>query len=199
MTTTPVTRRYFIATGPRAEKVASEGLALVNARRQARREALKDLGADDFWEFKHRDPMALVFHSETEEIKPGFLKAQPHRDKDFKKFHVYYPDKRTKVGKAALEKMKNMALFDFSSYVCGEFKVNHSTIGFSTESKTNMALFHTVAGYIKDTLVFSIPFGGDQGGGQTIDISIPDDFREITKSQWIAFTEEGQPLDKIAA
>jgi hypothetical protein len=186
-----VIRRYFIAEGPKAKKVAKEGLKLASESSRAGIDLAKQFGALGTVGHRHTTPYALVWdEGHVPESNPGFLPPELHLEGG-QRYHVCRPDKRTKVGKEIYDALRALPVFSFSDYACKEFGVKHSTIGGSGASRSGMAMFHSVAGYMKKKLVFSIPFGGDQGGGKVIDVKIPPEFREITAGQFIDITGEG--------
>lgn len=183
-----VSKRYFIAEGERAKQVAKAGLDLVNAARKKRADYLDEVGADGLWERRNQAPFGIVFYKETGQL-PGFLKPEKQSD-DGKVFWIHRTDKRTTLGKTALQALSGLASFDFSDYACRELGVSHSTIGPHRASRSGLAMYSSVAGVINGVLVCSIPFGGDSGGGGRGDIEIPADLREIKYSEYIAMTEE---------
>jgi hypothetical protein len=93
---------------------------------------------------------------------------------------------RTKIGKEISKKLAAVVEFDFSDFACKAFGVSHSTIGMH---EGRMAMFSSGAGYLKKTLVFTIPFGGDMGQGTRKEPQIPAEFREIKKSGYEALNE----------
>jgi hypothetical protein len=186
-----VIRRYFIAEGPKAKKVAKEGLKLANDSCRAGIDLAKRFGALGTFGHRHTPPYALVWDEGlVPDQNPGFLPPELHLEGS-NRYYTCRPDKRTRLGKEIHDALRALPVFSFSDYACKEFGVQHSTIGGSDASRSGMAMYHSVAGYMKKKLVFSIPFGGDQGGGKVIDVKIPQEFREITAGQFIDITGEG--------
>ena len=184
-----VTMRYFVAEGPRAEQVAAEGLAKANDAIAKRRAYLDELGAHAFFERNHQAPYAVAFSAKDGgEKRHGFLSPTVEYH-DGERYLIYKPDMRTTAGKEIKQRLGELATFNFSDFVCKEFGVSHSTIGAHRASRSGLAMYNSVAGYLRNTLVFKIPFGGDQGGGRVIDIEAPADLREIKHSEFIAITE----------
>lgn len=185
-----VIRRYFVAEGDKASAVAKEGLRLASKSRRAGIALSKEFGALGTFGHGRRAPFALVWDEGlVPDPNPGFLPAELHHE-DGKRYHVCRPDKRTKIGKDLAERMRTLPDFDFSDYACKEFGVYHSTVGASAGSQSGMAIYHSVAGYMKETLIFSIPFGGDQGGGNVVNVAIPQEFREITAGEYLDLTRD---------
>ena len=185
----PVTHRYFVAEGARAAQVAAEGLDKANATRAKRSQFLDEHMAAALWGRRYGIPIGIAFHPFKGDKLPGFLAPKIERH-DGTPFWIYKPDRRTTIGKNLLTQMAVLAEFNFSDFACAKFGVAHSIIGSSARSNSGLAMYHSVAGYISDRLVFKIPFGGDQDGGLKINVDIPADFREIKKSEFIAITEE---------
>lgn len=185
--------RYFIALGPQAEQVSNEALERVKRRNESRNALLSELGAIGYYERSHDIPTHVVFDSADH--RPGFIKSHslPHEGKAV---YAFRPDRRTKIGKDVIAKLEGVPLFNLSDYLCRAFKVSHMTV---VPNGSGMALATSVAGVVQDHLVFKIPFGGMQGGQDSADVQIPEGFRELSESQFIAFTREGKPLEQLAA
>jgi hypothetical protein len=180
-----VISRYFVADGTKAEAVAAEGLRRSNEVRLAGLALAKTYGAAGTVGRGNAAPYALAWEDgHLQEPRSGFLAPEFHCE-DGEKYLVCRPDKRTALGKKIAAAMRELPVFSFSDYACREFGVMCSTIGASAVSPSGMAMFHSVAGFMKGTLIFSIPFGGDAGNGKPPAVSIPLEFREITAGEYM--------------
>lgn len=184
-----VIKRYFIADNERAQQIAKDGLALVNEASRNRSAYLAEVGVDGLWERRHQAPFGIVVYQEEGAQRPGYLKPEQQTE-DGKRFWIHRPDKRTTIGKAALKALAKLSTFDFSDYACKAFGVSYSVIGWHRESRSGMAMYSSAAGFMKGVMVFCIPFGDD--GNHHSPPVIPEDLREIKKSEYIALTEEGE-------
>ncbi len=178
----PVTKRYFKAVGERAERVIQEGLAQLNEANARHRAITRELGAIGTY-----GATEMLFPSE--EPRPGLL-FNGRTLVDEKTCYRFKPDLRTKVGKYLASTLKTIPLFDFSRFACKEFKVGNSVFGPHEHSPSGMAMYESVAGIIKGTLIFAIPFGGDMGNGNPALLEIPADLVEMKYSEYVALTEE---------
>ncbi|WFP48541.1 DUF5420 family protein [Methylomonas sp. EFPC3] len=167
--------KYFIAEGEKADRVANQGLEFANQKRKDRQEYLTEMGADAFYERERSAPTGLAFAGADGSEKKGFKK--PFQvEHESHKYWVYQPNRQTTIGKQISARLKKLATFNFSNYAVTEFSVNVHKFDAGR-------LYFSVAGFYKSTLVFKIPFGDDP-------VTIPPDFREIKKSEFIALTEE---------
>jgi hypothetical protein len=174
-----IIKHFYIAEGEKAEQVAKEGLEKANAIRKMRLRFQEEVGASGLYERSHQPPIALVFVGNDK--KPGFL---PPLVIDYdKNLFAYEPDRRTKIGKAMRGRLDGLASFNFSDFACQAYGIHGDVIGAGPGGR--MALYSPAAGYLKGKLVFVIPKGGDSD-----DIAVPDGFREIKGSEYMALTEE---------
>ncbi|MBS0352486.1 MAG: DUF5420 family protein [Proteobacteria bacterium] len=184
--------RYFIAEGPRADQIANEGIAKREQWNADRDALLNEIGAVGIY---GNTSFIKGVTFESRDNRPGYIRIRSIIDGG-KKLYVFCPDQRTEIGKEIAKRIKGFAIFDFSEYVCHAYNVTQSVI---TSLKSKIDMVHSVAGYIHDRLVFKIPFGGYNGFAPAIDVEIPDDFKELSESQFIAFVHEGKPLDQLVA
>jgi uncharacterized protein DUF5420 len=182
-----VTKRYFIAEGPRAEKTVEEGVALIKACMVMRRAVIESNGAVNLYGRNGCAPYALVFDHQHADRKPGFCEPEK-RIEEGETFYIHKPNKASNIGKDLAATLANVKPFSFSEFACKAFGVSHHTVGSCAGSRTGQAMYLSVAGYYAPHLVFGIPFGGE--GNQGKEVEIPADLREIKKSEFIAITEE---------
>ena len=179
--------RYFIGEGELADKVISEGVQLANQVNAKRRAFMDEISAYGLWERRNSTPSGIIFEGDGEK-KPGY-RSPSKIDHNGKTCWIYKPNRSTKIGKSILNRLPFLAIFNFSDFACDKFGVRKTVIGAASNSRTAMAMYFSVAGYVNNHLVFKIPFGGDS----TDAFVIPSTLREIKKSEFIAITEEGVP------
>lgn len=109
------------------------------------------------------------------------------------KLFVSYPDRRYKEGKVYANELNHCNKLkakhpDFSGFVVKKLAVDCQVIGPASGSRTGAAMYFSVAGVVKNTLVVKIPAGGDSSSDPFP--PIPDCLTEIKKSEFVALTEE---------
>jgi hypothetical protein len=116
-------------------------------------------------------------------VREHFLKPTVERSGDIT-YARYKPDKRYKAGKAIASELQAVGGFNFSKYICTTLNIHKEVFG--TLDGRSVVSF-TVAGQYGDRLVFKIPTTDHHDDSFTV----PDGFREIKQSEFIAITEEG--------
>lgn len=143
--------KYYIAEGEEAEKVAAEGLRLANESDAQLREVQDSQGPDALLWGSRETMTAFAWKKEGDykvkpEMKEGFLK--PHIEyADDKRFAVYKPDVRTKLGKEIKKQLAACKPFNFSDYVCEHFKVSRWVVGSDSASRTGRSMYRSSCGF----------------------------------------------------
>lgn len=182
--------RYFVAEGPEAERVAKEGLALLNQNEGQMTAIIERFEADTAWT-NRTGIVALAWKTEEGEKpaeRPPF-KYDSTEWSDDVRYHLYKPDRRTKAGKESAVFIGAFKRFNFSEYVTKSFGVYIWAAGSDSASRTGMSMFFSSAGYVKNQLVFRIPVPEGKDLPDRFP-TIPPCFREIKHSEFISITEE---------
>lgn len=182
--------RYFVAEGPEAQRIAAEGLELVNQDEGQMVAIIERFGADTAWT-NRTGIVALAWKAEEGE-KPADRTPFRYDSTEWSgdtRYYLYKPDRRTKAGKEAAKFIGSFKRFNFSDYATKAFNVSAWVAGSDGASRTGMSMFLSSAGYVKNQLVFRIPVPENESLPDRFP-AIPECFREIKHSEFIAITEE---------
>lgn len=100
----------------------------------------------------------------------------------------YYPRLNCKQGKELAAKLAAPELkFNASDYILGTLKLHRMCAGPHAASRTGMALYYSVAGYIENKVLVSIPGSKEEDpmrGDKMPDV--PAWLRTVKESEWLA-------------
>lgn len=182
-------RHYFIGTGPEAEALIAETWARLNVCNNARDKLLKQYEADNVVTSKSNITgggrvVALWF---KEPVQRPYLKGGECLEGGY----FYYPNLRTKEGKALARRMKEdeALTFDYSTFILKKLGV--SRIVFDE----GLSMYYCTAGFADGKVLLSVPgpkspksFEERKKLNLSIDPwpQIPTWFKEVKQSEFLA-------------
>lgn len=175
--------RYFTTRGDLANKLIQEAKDKISDVAQRRNAFLEDCNADAFYQNAYSIEGICTFSGVQ---LPGFKKPML-TEHNGKTIFIHVPAKNTKIGKEFVKKFSALTKFNFSRSVINTYNVSSDIIGLELNGDGSTCMFRSTAGFINDTILIKIPFYIDEGKQN---ITIPETFVEIKKSQFIALSEE---------
>lgn len=194
-----ITSRYFkalVAPGSPVKAAVDAALQAKRGMSKRRSEILAQFGTEMYWGTETRLVGALVpvdgALAEASIARPAGTRIEDIHYNGDQRYALIVPDKRSKHGKDLAKQIAefNSSAVSPSEQICRDLGLLVHKIGSHRTSPSGMAMYHSVCGLFGDVLVFNIPFGGDSGADQ--DVQIPDWLVEIKRSEFIAISEEGR-------
>ncbi len=170
-------RRYFIAEGPDALLVKDKVLAAQKLHQALHREVMNKYKCFALFTSNSQNIVGLAY--KRGHVAPVGCKLFQTAHHEGERLDVYKPLLNRKAGKLIDKDFKLAGGFSGSDLIIQAFGCNNMVA--SIESH---ALWVAVAGIVKDTIVVNIPEDDNTPA------KVHACFREIKKSEFIAFTEE---------
>ncbi len=173
--------RYFASIDPVWEKRAKAAQNILREQYE-KEQNLKDEHAAFAVYMRGKKVAGIALEEKVDRVGWIFSERIPSDD-PAKTFFGYKPDRRTKVGKVAAEKILdlNKGRKSFSDLMLGHlsFAFRNSWVA------EDRVMSFPVSGFMKDRVVFKIPLGKESRYEP-----IPEGLEELKKSEFIALTEE---------
>lgn len=187
--------KYFAGKNDKIEQLLSDYRAADEATGAKIKSVIEQLGANHLYGRNGGIPYGILMTAKEGETRaPEKEHYRSHKDQPYiysgeVRQWVYLPMKNTKKGKeidAILDTVGSVATF--SDFVIKQLNINAmEVVGFKA--------IRTSAGMVNDHLVIAIPIGDREENNRVPNAEW--DLTEVTKSQFIAITEENQSLDDI--
>lgn len=104
---------------------------------------------------------------------------------DNKRYSVFEPDKRTKLGKTIAKEMQSLSRTSFSDRVVRKLGLFRFLIG------NEMCAYKSVGAVVRERLVIRVPVNEKENA------ECPEGMIEVPYSSWIAFTEENADIAEL--
>lgn len=191
------TFKYFVGSNWKTVQLLANFKNVMEEFDLSLKKTTAELGVDHLYGSQNGTPFGvLVLRNESESRAPEKefyrpYKLQPSMRHGDARFWVYVPMRNTVQGKAIAKTLESAGVNKtFSQFAIDALDVD-------TMQVYGNKAFKTVAGMVDDYLVVSIPL--DETGKHNKEPSAEWDMTEVSKSAFIAITEEGNSLEDIKA